>query len=303
MKHENRPILALLLRLLSGLAFSVMFVFVKLSGQNGVSLPEVMFWRQAGCLPWVALWLAATGQLGSLRTKRAKSHAARGLVGMSNMAMNFGAAMMLPLAEFTTLSFTAPIFAVLIAASVFKDHVGKFRWTAVALGFAGVLIVARPGGAPIPPLGLALALASTLFVAIINFQIRDLAKTEASGAIVFWFSVFGALIALPAYLLMRTPHSGEQWLMLLGMGFLGALGQVFMTASLRFGAVTSVIIMDYASLLWASGLGWLIWDRLPAHSTVLGAPLIIAAGIIIAVREHRLARRPVPDPAEPVGAG
>ena len=134
-------------------------------------------------------------------------------------------------------------------------------------------------------------------VAIIAIQVRDLARTDESLSIVFWFAVFSAPLLSLALPFTYTPHSAIQWLLLLGCGLLGCIGQILLTASLRYGQVASVIVMDYTALAWATLYGWLLWDELPPATTWLGAPLIIAAGAVIAWREHQLFRRSPPPAA------
>lgn len=265
-------------------------MLVKHAGESGVALPEIMFWRQAVTIPVLFGWMVMTGSLHRLRTKRLGSHGKRAAIGMTNMVFNFGATILLPLAEATVLGFTTPLFAVVLAALVMREHIGPYRWLAVALGFLGVLVIAQPGGAPISTLGTTLGLLAAFFIAVINYQIRDLGRTEDPISIAFYFAAFGAPLAALALPFFATPHTGEQWLVLIGIGLAGTLAQVLLAASLRFGAVASVIVMDYTSLIWATCYGWLIWDRLPTVSTWLGAPLIVAAGLVIAWREHRLGR-------------
>ena len=115
-------------------------------------------------------------------------------------------------------------------------------------------------------------------------------------SIVFWFSALSApvlALGLPFYASAHTPW---QWFLLLTGGLLGLLGQMLLTASLRYGQVASVIVMDYSALVWATLFGWLIWDELPPAATWLGAPAIIAAGAVIAWREH-LHNRTIPPTA------
>lgn len=267
-----------------------MLMMVKLAGESGVALPEIMFWRQFLTVPVVLGLLAATGQLSRLKTDRIGAHAGRTLSGMTGMVCNFGATILLPLAVATTLGFTTPLFAVILTALVLRERVGPWRWTAVVLGFAGVLVIAQPGQEPIDLLGAALGLAAGFLVAVISFQIRDLGRTEEPIRVVFYFALFGSALtalALPFYM---TAHDPYQWLLLLGCGLTGMIGQFFLTASLRHGAVATVIVMDYLALLWATLYGWAFWDHLPTAATWFGAPLIIAAGVLITWREHRLAK-------------
>lgn len=294
MLHAHRPYFALALRVCSAMLFATMLMLVKLAGESGVALPEVMFWRQAVSVPLILGWLWWSGGLARLRTKRMGSHARRAAMGMFCMVFNFGAAIVLPLAESTTLGFTSPLFAVLLAATVMRERIGPWRWGAVALGFAGVLIIAQPGGAPISPLGTAAGLIAAFLIAVINYQIRDLGKTEESISIVFYFAAFGAPMAALALPFVMTAHTGHQWLLLMGIGAIGTVAQVLLAASLRFGSVASIIVMDYTALIWATLYGWLIWERIPPTATWLGAPLIVAAGLLIAARERRLAKQPSP---------
>lgn len=284
----QRPFLAFALRIGSALCFTTMLMLIKHTSESGVELPEIMFWRQAVSIPLIVGWLAATGGLHRLRTKRLGSHGRRALLGMTNMVFNFGATILLPLAVATVLGFTTPLFAVVLAALVLREHVGRYRWLAVALGFLGVLLIAQPGSEPISTLGTVLGLLAAFFIVVINYQIRDLGRTEEPITSVFWFAAFGTPMAALALPFFMTPHSTGQWLGLLGIGISGTAGQVLLAASLRFGAVASVIVMDYTSLIWATFYGWLVWDRLPPATTWLGAPLIVAAGLVIAWREHRL---------------
>lgn len=157
-------------------------MLVKLAARSGVALGEIMFWRQAITLPLLLGWLAARGSLPSLATRRLGSHARRALTGMFGMLCNFGAAILLPLAVSTILGFTTPLFAVLLAGLVLREEVGRSRWLAVLLGFAGVLVIARPGAMPVSPLGALAGIGSGLMVALVSLQIRELGRTESPAA-------------------------------------------------------------------------------------------------------------------------
>ena len=287
MPATQRPLLALALRLAAALVLSTVYLLVKLAARSGVSLPELMFWRQAASLPLLLAWVLMRGSLSSLATKRLAGHGWRALLGTMGMLANFGASILLPLAVASILGFTAPLFAVIITALVLRKQVGRSRWLAVLLGFAGVLAIARPGAMPVSPLGALAGIGSGLMVALVSLQIRELGRTEAPMATVFYFALFGTLFMAPVLPFVMTHHSGAQWLMLLALGASGTIGQLLLTGALRYGSVASVVVMDYTALIWTTLFGWRFFDQFPPASTWAGAPLIVAAGLLITWHEHR----------------
>lgn len=267
-----------------------MAMLVKLVSERGVHLMEILFWRQGMTLPIAIGWALMTGGIAQLATQRPGTHAMRAVYGMTGMVLNFGAFILLPLAEATTFGFTAPVFAVILSVILLKDKVGLYRSAAVAMGFLGVLVIAQPGGNEIPLLGAAAALGGAFMVALISIQIADLNRTDKPLTIVFWFAAVSTPVAAIFLPFVMTAHDPVTWALLAGVGITGTAGQFLLTAALRYGAVASVIVMDYSALVWATLYGWLIWDHLPPTATWFGAPMIIAAGMIIAWREHSLAK-------------
>lgn len=288
MEIRQRPILALGLRLLAMLFLSLLLLQVKVAGHRGTPLIEVMFWRQFFPALFIGAWLAARGELSRLRTHRLGTHARRAALGLAGMVLTFGAVRLLPLAEATILGFTAPIFAVVLAATLLREHVGPIRWLAVALGFAGVVIVAGPDGGQMSFEGVAVGIGAAFMVALISIQIRDLGRTEEAISVVFWFSALSVPVMALALPFTAVAHDAGDWLVLLGIGVSGAIAQLLLTAALRLGSVSSVITMDYSQFGWATLWGWLVFGNLPPHSTMIGAPAIIVAGLIIVWREQRL---------------
>ncbi len=279
-----------------------MAMLVKLASTRGVHLAELVFWRQAITLIVVAGMLALLGRLSAIRTQRFGAHVLRAIYGLTGMFFVYGAVVLLPLAEATTLSFTAPFFAVLLSVILFRDKVGKYRWGAVLLGFAGVLLLTRPGTDLIDPFGAAVGLIAAFLVALISFQIQDLNKTEAPWTIVFWFAALTTPLAALALPFVAKAHDPQTWAIIVAMALCGALAQMLLTASLRFGSAAVILLMDYTSLLWATAYGYYVFDRAPSGSLWLAAPLIIGAGALIAFRERSLARqnKQTVDPVEPV---
>ncbi|MCB2051137.1 MAG: DMT family transporter [Novosphingobium sp.] len=277
---------ALILRLGSAFAISAMLALVKLAQQTGIPLVEIMFWRLVPGAPLILLWLAMRGELHRLKTERIFAHLRRAAAGLTGMACVFGGAILLPLAEATTLNFTVAFWAVILSSLFLKERVGWWRWSAVLLGFLGVIVVSQPGQSPIPIFGAAVALTAAFMVALTSIQIRDLGRTEDPLAIVLYFSAFSSPLLMLSLPFVMEHHTGYQWAILAGIGGLGLVGLILVTTSLRFGRVSSVVVMDYSSLLWATLFGWWIFDNLPPAATWFGAPLIVAAGLIITWREH-----------------
>ena len=285
---HHRPLLALVLRLAAAFVLAGLLACVKLASERGIHLAEIMFWRQLPTIPILFGWFALRGRLDVLKTRRTGSHLRRSGFGLVGMAMNFGAATLLPLAVATTLNYSSAIFAVLLSALVLREPTGPWRWGAVAMGFAGVLLIAQPWGDELPLLGAAIALGAAMMIALISVQLRDLGRTEHPFTIVFYFSLFSVPVLGLAMPFVAKAHPPQDWLLLLACGVVGVLGQVLLTAALRYGTVANVIVMDYSGLIWATLFGWLVFANLPGASFWFGAPLVVGAGLLIAWREHTL---------------
>ena len=298
---KERPLLALAVRLGAIAGLATMSALIKLAAERGVHVAEIMFWRQAATLPILLAWAALVGGAGQLRTQRPGMHFKRALYGTIGMALNFGAVILLPLAEATTMNFTAPIWAVILATLLLKERPGAWRWSAVGAGFVGVVLIAQPGSGHIPLVGALVALGGAFMIALISIQIADLGRTDKPLAIVFYFALFSLPVTGLALPFVVVPHDAATWWLLCGIGVSGVIGQLLLTAALRFGKVSSVIVMDYSALFWATLYGWMLFDMLPPASTWLGAPIIIVAGIVIAWREHRLSRPTLRDVARAEG--
>lgn len=277
-----------------------MAMLIKLASESRIHLPEIMFWRQAAAIPVVLAWVIIGPGVASLKTQRYGAHLRRSLIGTTGMIFTFGAVILLPLAEATTISFTVPIFATILSALILKEKVGVHRWSAVIIGFIGVVIVVQPGGGELPMRGAAVGITAALMVGIISIQLRDLGRTESSPTTAFWFSFNSAVLMSTLHFLPLpgaagdilawgdTPHTVHQWFLLGAIGLTGGVGQIALTASLKYAPVSTVVGMDYAALVWSTLYGWLIWAVLPGPWTWIGAPVIVASGLYIAWREYQL---------------
>lgn len=287
---RQNALLGIALRIGAATSFAAMAAAIKLGHEAGVSTPELIFYRFAFGLPPLLAWLAWTRDFGAWRTARPLAHLVRGLLGLGTMALAFSALFFLPLAEATTIGFVAPLFAVMLSALILKEPVGRHRWSAVAIGFVGVLIVMRPAGDALPPLGLALALLAALGVGLVTIAIRDIGRTESPATTVLWFTIFAMLVTGALLPFFGEAHDAGTWAILAALGLAGGIGQLFLTASLRAAPVAVVVPFDYVQLIWAVAFGWLLFGSAVPASTWAGAAVIIGSGLYTVYREHRLGR-------------
>ena len=287
---HQRPVLALFIRILAVVLLATLAALVKLCAQRGVHLLEIMFWRQFLTIPVVLGFLAANRSFHRLKTNRPSHHVRRAFLGMVGMALNFGAAILLPLAEAQTLQFTAPLFATVLSVVILKEKVGLWRISALIAGFAGILVITSPSNMHIPVTGLAVGLGSAFAIGLMSILLKDLGRSEEPITIVFYFSAFSLPFLAFAMPFVARGHDLETWMLLALLGFTGLVAQFLLTLALRLGSVVSVIVMDYTGLIWATIYGAWLFGQLPPPATWIGAPLIVAAGLTIAWREHTLAK-------------
>ncbi len=277
-------------RLFAAVCLTAMFACVKIASSRGVHVLESVFYRQLmGMILLIPVALAGPG-LSALKTTRPWTHASRMAVGMVAMSLNFLSFALLPIAEATAIGFMVPIVATLLSIVLLSEAVGVHRWAAIAVGLVGVFIVIQPGDGHIPLTGALVGLAGVAMTAWVSIIIRKLGQTESPVTTMFWFSLSSLVPLTIAMLFVGTTHDPGTWGVIGLLGVFGAAAQLAITSSLRFAPVSVVLPMDYSSLIWATLIGYLIWDRWPIPATWIGAPLIIGSGLYIAWREHRLAR-------------
>jgi drug/metabolite transporter (DMT)-like permease len=289
--REERPFLAIGLRLTAMLFLTIMFALVKLADAHGVRLLESLFYRQALALPVVFSWICFTQGPAAVRTQRIGKHFSRTAVGLTGMVLNFGSFILLPLTEATTIGFSMPIFATILSAILLREATGIHRWAAVLVGFAGVLVMVRPDASHFPLIGVCVALGAAVTTACVNLLLRDLGKTESAGSTVFWFTLLSMPPLGVAMIFVAQPHDAMTWGILIALGISGGIAQLCMTGALKWAPVSVVLSMDYSTILWATLFGWLLWNDWPLTTTWIGAILIVGSGLYIAWREHVRLRR------------
>jgi drug/metabolite transporter (DMT)-like permease len=285
---EPRVALGMGLRLVSALALALMFAGVKWAGQRGAGVAETLFYRQIGSVVCAVAFVSIGPGFKSLRTQRFAAHAMRMAIGVVAMLLNFLMVTLLPLAEATAIGFSVPIFATLLAAVVLREPTGRWRWGAIVIGFIGVLVIIQPGSGHISTYGGLVALGAVISTACATIAIRHLGATEAVATTVFWFGLTSLVPLGLAMPFVARPHDPATFAAIAALSLAGGIAQLALTGALRLAPVSLVMPMDYSALLWASLLGLALFGQAPSHWTWLGAPIVIAAGLVILWREQKL---------------
>ena len=247
---------------------------------------QIVFLRNLIAVPLIALLVIGLAGTHALRTRHLGLHALRGLLMVAGAWLYFTALMFLPLAEATALVFSAPIFITALSVPLLGEPVGWKRWGAVLLGFAGVLVIVRPGGATFQ-LAAFLPVGAALCYALFMLSARWIERAEGVWTMMFFVMLFPMLYAAPVAIAVWTPVLvGDLWLFVT-IALFGSLGITLIGQAFRLAPAAIVAPFDYTALIWATGLGWMIWGDLPVLWTIIGAAIIVISGMIIILREAR----------------
>ena len=272
----------------ASLGFTLNSALVKALGNADFHPFQLAFLRTAIAL--VAL-LPFVWQAGPtiLRSSRPSLHILRGLFGGGAVVAGFVGLTLIPLADFMALSFTTPLFIIILAVLLLGEKVRWRRWTATAVGFLGVLVMVRPGTATLE-LGALCALAMAFGIAVASSLVKRLPAEEAPLSMLFWFSFSATVLTAPLAAIVWRAPSLEEWVWLIVMGTLGAGAQFLIIRAYKVGEATFVAPFDYSKLLIAGIVGYLAFHEVPDGWTLAGAAIIVAATLYIARREARLGR-------------
>ncbi len=284
----------ILLMCVASVFFSAMHVLVRYVARD-VPPMQIAFLRNIFGVIVFAPLLLSTG-LAFLRTKRIGLHAVRGLLNAVAMLMFFTGLALTPVARVTALSFSAPLFTALLSVIFLGERFRIRRWLAIIFGFAGTLIILRPGMIPVDP-GSILVVASALIWAVTMIVIKVLSRTESSFAITAYMNIFLSLFSLGPALWVWVAPPPEMWVWLVAIGVLGTIAQLALSQALKETEPTAVLPFDFLKLVWATLLGMWVFGELPDVITWIGALVVFASGFFIAYREHQERRRaPLPPP-------
>ena len=291
-----QPLIGILLKVISAFAFTLMAATIKYVSVR-YPVGQLIFFRSFFAIIPLLIWMAfADTLINAVRTSNLRGHILRSVIGTTGMFAGFMALSYLPLSDAVAIGYAAPLMVVVLAAVLLKEVVRAYRWSAVGIGFIGVLIMLTPHlGVADPAMvsdgritGAMLAIFGATCSAAATIQVRRLTMTERTGAIVFYFSLFAALIGLSSIVFgWRMPDLWDFGI-LVTIGILGGVGQILMTQSYRYGDASLIAPFEYTSMIWAVLLGWFVFGQLPEAAVLVGSMIVIAAGIFVIWREHRL---------------
>ncbi|MEQ8966481.1 MAG: DMT family transporter [Azospirillaceae bacterium] len=271
------------------LVLSLMDVAIKWLSADYHTL-QILFFRAGFAMIPLAFLVARGGGIAALRTRRPGAHLLRGLVGTATAFSFFFSFAYLPLADAYAIAFAAPLFVTALSVPLLGERVGARRWSAVAVGFCGVLLIVRPGGGGIDgfvSIGAAAALAGAFGYALMVGLMRLHSRTESPAAI----TVYPTLVTLAVSGLLLAGVWTRPSLADLGLlavtGILGGVGTILLAAALRGGPVAVLAPFEYSAMVWGVAFGFAIWGDLPDGWTWAGTAVVVASGLYILHREHR----------------
>ncbi len=260
-----------------------------ISKHLSVSYPigQIISLRHISSLLVILLYVQFVSGWPSLRVVNATGQFVRALVFVGSTVSIILSVSLLPLSLATAIIFSSPIFVVALAGPMLGETVGVRRWTAVIVGFIGVLVIVRPGGAVFNWYLLVPVLAA-LAAGLRDNVTRYLARTESAIAILFWSTILVVLVSSTSFAWggwRPVAFLDIGWLVVLGI--LNTVGHFMMIISLRVGDASLVTPFRYTGIVWATLLGIVVWGDYPDRWTVLGACIVIASGLYIIERNER----------------
>jgi drug/metabolite transporter (DMT)-like permease len=247
---------------------------------------QVMFSRSFVSLAVCAALVLPRQGLSIFATQRPRDHIMRGLSQSISQTFSVLAFGLMPLAGAIAINFSAPLWAGLLSVIWLKERAGPARWTALLCGFFGVIIVANPGTDSLT-LGAIFALLNAMMVGTVTVAVRGMTATESASTLLMW--QLAAIAVFHAFLLPL----GFQWptladgAMLILSGFVNLGAQYFWTRALILAPATAVSPFFYFMLVWATGIGFVIWGEVPSIELLIGSCIVVGTGLFLLWNESR----------------
>lgn len=299
---------AILFTLISSLMFAAMSSLVRFVGDS-FPTGQVVFFRASCAIVPVLLIYAIRGELWqAVYTRRPFGHVGRGFFSVGGMFLNFASLARLPVVDATAISFTSPLITVALSAILLKEKVRIYRWTAVVVGFIGVIVMlwqqfdlsryASAGNiaTSVAAVGALCGIVAATFNAGAVIQTRRLTASETTSSIVFYFSLICALAGLATLPFGWVKPDGMKLVALISIGVIGGLSHIFLTESYRHAPQSVVAPFGYSTMLWAVVFGYLFLGEVPTMMVLIGAGIVAAAGLFVVFRERQLGKREIDVP-------
>lgn len=226
----------------------------------------------------------------------------RAIAGAVSLITTFSAFAAMPMADTTAFLFTSSLLVPALGFFFLGERVGIYRWSAILIGFAGVLIMLRPTG-EVNALGVTLALSAAILHGVIQTMLRAMGRVERPETITFYFLLLGTIISAIPLPFTATPPSLEHMPLLIGIGIVGGLAQMFLSVAYGNAPANIITVFNYSGLIWATIYGWFIWSDWPTAPIWIGGVIVIASNVFIVWREARLSRKQGKMPADPALPG
>ena len=275
---------------LSTIAFSIMHGLVRFVSEVLPPL-QIAFFRNIFGLAFL-LPLLMRSRFAILRTKQIGLHALRGVINMAAMLMFFTALAISPIAKVTALGFTAPIFMAILAVLVLGERFRIYRWSAIFLGFVGMLIILRPGLVAIDT-GALLVIGSAALWAVAMIIIKIQSRTESSLTIVAYMGIFLGVFSIAPAVWVWQPFGLQTLGFMVLIGLFGSIAQMAISESLKETDSTALMPFDFLKLIWTAMIGVWFFSEIPDIYTWIGATVIFLSGLFIALRERSIKRQRV----------
>jgi drug/metabolite transporter (DMT)-like permease len=269
--------------------FAVMQTFAKLLSEHH-HVAEIAFYRNAiGLLPFLyMIYIKGRRDIIVIKTSP-KSIVTRSTLGALSLIVTFAAFAALPMADATAFLFTSSLIIPALGFFFLKELVGPYRWSAIIVGFIGVLIMLQPTGEG-NLTGVMLALSAAMLHAILQIMLRALGKTESPETVTFYFIFIGMFVCLiPMPLIFAVPR-WEEIPLILGVGISGVIAQMLISTAYKHAQASIVTVFNYSGIIWATLFGWMFWNEWPDEAILAGGFIVIASNVFIIYREQKLAK-------------
>ena len=287
--QKDNPVLGMTCAIGAFFMFALMNVFAKVLSEHHHVI-EVAFYRNfIALLPMLfVIFVMGKREIMTIRSSP-RAIVIRSIIGTVSLATTFGAFSIMPLADATAFLFTASLIIPVFGFFFLKERVGIYRWSAILIGFLGVVVMLRPTG-NVELAGVGLALSAAAMHATLQTILRSLGKTETPETVTFYFLFIGtfvALIPMPLVFVMPTWADAPY---ILGTGLTGVAAQMLLSIAYKNAQASIVTVFNYSGIIWATLFGWMFWNEWPDEAILIGGAIVIASNVFIVYREQKLAK-------------